>query len=79
MRSTVIVAFAAMLVAPCVVRAQANPPKQTITIEEAERISVEKTGPGVIKVSMTKLEEVQSLIDIREDFTELTVSEAEGL
>jgi hypothetical protein len=64
---------------PLTALAQATEPETTITIEEAERINVQQTGPGMTPISLTRLEVAESLIDIRADFTELTVAEADGL
>jgi hypothetical protein len=71
--------FAIALSVPFVARGADAPPVQTINVEEAERIDVERSGPAVEPVSMTQLEVLPSLIDVREDFIAEMMDTAEGL
>ncbi len=79
MMRLILVLFAVSCLLPLSALAQSPEPEQTINIEEAERISIERTEPSILPVSLTQLEEAKSLITIREDFTEMTLREAESL
>ena len=74
-----IFAFATLLLGSFTAFAQVPPPDQTITIEEDEKITVNRAGPSLEPVEITRIENLPSLIDVRENFTDKTLEMADGL
>jgi hypothetical protein len=74
-----VIVFAVVSMGSFTATAQVPPPDQTITIEEGENISVNRVGPAIEPVEVTRLEIAASLIEIREDFTDMTLEMADGL